>query len=190
MAKKSSSDDLLNEIMARRKANQVAQQTDPLARVLDALNAMDALDSLRRRAYLCYGPKVIRSAAPSMAVVIWQRPPGYYGYKTLKLAGVWVYLRGTRTAVCVGQKLLAFSAPFYDADAYHKLIRKSYDLYYKDDNRPPSKPAYSVAYDGDVRLDLRGIVAHEVAKLVLNAGERSAEYAGEDEDAENEDAEE
>lgn len=169
MAKKSSTDDLLNEIVARRKANQVAAQTDPLARILDDLNAMDALDGLRRRAVLYYGPKVIRGAAPSLGVVIWQRPAGYYGYKTLKLAGVWVVLRGKQPVVCVGYKLLAFSAPFYDADAYHTLIRKSYDLYYKDDNRPPAKPAYSVAYDAETRLELRGTVKHEVLKIVMNA---------------------
>lgn len=169
MAKKSSSDDLLNEIIARRKANQVAQQTDPLARILDALNALDALAGLCARAPLCYGPKVIRSALPSLAVVVWQRPAGYYGYKTLKLAGVWVLLRAGQPVISVGQKHLAYSADFYDADAYHKLIRQSYNLYYQDDNRPPVKPTYSVAYDADARLDLRGIVTHEVAKLVLSA---------------------
>ncbi len=168
MAKKSSSDDLLNEIMARRKANQVAAQTDPLARILDALNAMDALDGLRLRAPLCYGPKVIRSAFPSMGVVLWQRPSGYHGYKTLKLAGVWVFLRDGQPVISVGQKHLAYSVDFYDADAYHKLIRKNYDLYYKDDNRPPAKPAYSVAYDAEARLDLRAIVTHEVAKMVMS----------------------
>src|SRR4051812_14454371 len=113
MAKKP--DDLLNEIVARRKANQVAALTDPLARILDDLNAMDALDGLRHRATLCYGPKAIRSALPSMGVVIWQRPPGYHGYKTIKLAGVWAFLRGDTPVVCVGYKSLAFSAPFYDA---------------------------------------------------------------------------
>jgi hypothetical protein len=168
MAKKP--DDLLNEIMQRRKANQLAQQTDPLARVLDDLNAMDALDGLRRRATLCYGPKAIKTALPSMGVVIWQRPSGYYGYKTISLIGVWASLRGEgeaqRVILAVGRKMLKFSAPFYDADAYHKLIRDNYDLYYQDDNKPPPQPAYSVAYDAEQRLELRGLIAHEVARLL------------------------
>jgi hypothetical protein len=69
--------------------------------------------------------------------------------------------------LAVGMKLLAFSAPFYDADAYHKLIRKNYDLYYKDDNTPPAQPAYSVPYDADQRLELRETTGREVAKLLL-----------------------
>ena len=169
MAKKQ--DDLLNEILQRRKANQLSQQTDPLARILDDLNAMDALDGLRRRATLCYGPKVIKSPLPSLGVVIWQRPSGYYGYKTLKLVGLWVYSRGEGEAkkaiVCIGKKQLKFSAPFYDADAYHKLIRDAYDLYYQDDNQPPAQPSYSVTYDVEQRLELRGMIAHEVGKLLL-----------------------
>lgn len=161
------SDDLLNEIIQRRRAHQVAQQTDPLARIFDDLNIMDTLEALCRRAPLCYGPKVIRSAVPSMGVVVWQRPAGYHGYKTLRLVGVWLSPRGEKVMVAVGVKLLAFGAPFYDADAYHKLIRKNYDLYYRDDNKPPTHPAYSVPYDVDQRLELRATIAHEVAKCLL-----------------------
>src|SRR5690606_41490036 len=50
-------DDLLNEIIQRRKANQLTAQTDPLARILDDLNVMDTLETIRRRSTLCYGPK-------------------------------------------------------------------------------------------------------------------------------------
>ena len=165
MAKKNS-DDLLNEIIARRKANQLAQQTDPLARILDDLNAMDTLDGIRRRSTLCYGPKVIKSAAPSLGVVIWQRAPTYHGYKTLKLVGVWVFPRGESVQIAIGKKLLTYSAPFYDADAYNKLIRDNYNLYYQDDSRPPDQPNYSTRYDAEQRLDLRAVIAHEVAKLL------------------------
>ena len=160
-------DDLLNEIMQRRRAHQVEQQTDPLARILDDLNVMDMLDSIRVRAPLCYGPKVIRSAAPSMGVVVWQRPSGYTGYKTLRLVGVWLSPRDEQVVIAVGMKLLAFAAPFYDADAYHKLIRKSYDLYYRDDNKPPAQPSYRVPYDAEQRLELRAMISHEVAKCLL-----------------------
>ena len=33
----------------------------------------------------------------------------------------------------------------------------------------PAKPAYSVAYDAETRLDLRGTLKHEVLKIVMNA---------------------
>ncbi|MCC6804476.1 MAG: hypothetical protein IT319_16450 [Anaerolineae bacterium] len=160
-------DDLLNEIIQRRRAYQVAQQTDPLAHILDDLNVMDMMEGLRSRTPLCYGPKVIRSAAPSMGVVVWLRPAGYHGYKSLRLVGVWVTERGDKVMIAVGKKLLPFTPPFYDADAYHKLIRKSYDLYYRDDNTPPAQPAYSVPYDVEQRLELRETVAREVAKCLL-----------------------
>ncbi len=161
MAKKS--DDLLNEIIARRRAKQLAPQQDVLARVLDDLNAFDTLEALKRRTKLCYGPQVLRGA--TMGVVVWRRAPGYYGYKTLSLIGVWAVLREDQPYVVIGKKLLAFSPPFYDADAYAKLIRKNYDLYYHDDGSPPAKPVFAVHYDAETRLDLRATVARELAKL-------------------------
>lgn len=162
------SDDLLNEIIARRKALQQAPEQNALERVLDDLNAFDALDQLRRRTQLCYGPKVIHSGGKliSTGVVIWRRAPGYYGYKTLSLIGLWTFHRDEQTLVAIGTKKLAFSPPFYDADAYHKLIRKDYDLYYQDDRTPPAKPAFAVRYDAEQRLDLRETVARELAREV------------------------
>ncbi len=161
-----SHDDLLKEIMARRKALQAAPQQDALAQVLDAVNAFDTLDALQSQIRLCYGPKVISSAAPSKGVVIWQRPPGYHGYKVLTLIGVWARLIEDTPQIVVGSKRLAFSAPFYDADAYHKLIRRSYDLYYQDDKLPPRDPAFSAPYAADLRLELRRTVARTLAELV------------------------
>lgn len=165
MAKRN--DSLLNEIIARRRANQVMQQADPLARVLDDLNVMDTLEALRRRAKLTYGPKIITSALPSKGVVLWQRASGYYGYKTLKVFGVWAFLRDEATVIAVGSKMLAFSSPFYDADAYHKLIKQNYDLYYTDDNRPPAQASFSVRYDAEERLELRETIGKEVARLLV-----------------------
>jgi hypothetical protein len=160
-------DDLLNEIIQRRRAHQIAAETDPLARILDDLNVMDTLESIRKRSRLTYGPKVILSAQPSRAVVIWRRAPGYHAYKTLTLIGVWAYLRDDAPIITIGTKQLAFSAPFYDAEAYNKLIRQNYDLYYKDDNRPPAQPAFSVRYDPEQRLDLRETIERELARLIL-----------------------
>ena len=75
-------------------------------------------------------------------------------------------MRGENALIAVGKKLLAFSAPFYDADAYHKLIRKSYDLYYHDDNMPPAQARLQRAYDAEQRLELRATIAHELAKCL------------------------
>jgi hypothetical protein len=161
----SKSDDLLNEIIARRRAKQLAPQQDILARVLDDLNAFDTLETLIERMKLCYGPKVI-SGEGRMGVVVWRRPPGYHGYKTLSLIGVWAVLREDQPQIMVGRKLLAFSAPFYDADAYHKLIRKNYDLYYNDDNQPPTAPSFSAPYESERRLELRETVKRAVAELL------------------------
>jgi hypothetical protein len=158
-------DDLLNEIIQRRRANQIAAQTDPLARILDDLNIMDTLEAVRKRAKLTYGPKIITSALPSKGVVIWRRAPGYHGYKTLTLLGVWASLSGETPMIAIGRKQLSFSAPFYDADAYHKLIKGNYDLYYKDDNRPPAQPVFSVPYAAEQRLMLRDAIATELANL-------------------------
>ncbi len=163
MAKRN--DSLLNEIIARRRANQIIQQADPLAQVLDDLNVMDTLEALHRRVKQTYGPKIITSALPSKGVVVWQRAAGYYGYKTLKLFGVWAYARDETPVIVIGSKMLAYSEPFYEAEAYHKLIKQSYDLYYRDDNRPPPLPAYSVRYDPEARLDLRATIAKELARL-------------------------
>jgi hypothetical protein len=160
-------DDLLNEIIQRRRTNQIAAQTDPLARILDDLNVMDTLEALRKRAKLTYGPKVILSALPSRAVVIWRRPSGYHGYKTLTLIGVWAYQHDAAAIISIGAKQIAFSAPFYDADAYHKLIRKNYDLYYRDDNRPPAHTPFSVEYDPEQRLELREAIELELSKYLL-----------------------
>ncbi len=160
-------DALLNEIIQRRRANQIASQTDPLARIFDELNVMDTLEMLRKRASFTYGPKIINSALPSKGVVLWRRAPGYYGYKTLTLLGVWAYLRDETPILVVGTKPLAFSAPFYDADAYHKLIKGNYDLYYRDDNRPPAQPAFTTPYDPEQRLELRETLAQQMMKIAL-----------------------
>jgi len=160
-------DDLLNEIIQRRRAHQIAAETDPLARILDDLNVMDTLEAIRKRSKLTYGPKVILSALPSRAVVIWRRAAGYHAYKTLTLIGVWAYQRDNAPVIAIGAKQLAFSAPFYDAEAYNKLIRQNYDLYYKDDNRPPARSSYSVRYDPDQRLELRETLEGELSKYLL-----------------------
>jgi hypothetical protein len=143
---------------------------DELARILDGLNVWGILEALRAKRFspnLCYGPKVIGglTPVPYVGVVLWHRPAGYYGYKTLTLLGVWARYEGDNPALLVGVKRLSYSAPFYDAEAYHKLIRRSYDLYYQDDGAPPAD-ATVFPYQPEQRLSLRDTIATELANQV------------------------
>lgn len=143
---------------------------DELARILDGLNVWDTLEALRTKRFspnLCHGPKAIGglSPFPYVGVVVWHRPAGYYGYKTLTLLGVWARYEGEKPILLIGVKRLSYSAPFYDAEAYHKLIRRNYDLYYQDDDMPPAD-ALIISYDPEMRLSLRETIAAELAKRV------------------------
>lgn len=141
-----------------------------LARVLDGLNVLGTLEELRMKRFsqhLCYGPKTIGTLEPAGTVgaVLWHRPAGYYGYKTLTILGVWAQGEGAPPLISVGVKRLPYAGDFYDAEAYHKLIRRSYDLYYRDDSLPPAD-AFTTAYSAEMRLSLRDTLAAELAKRV------------------------
>lgn len=152
---------------ARAEAPKRAAQEN-LARILDGLNVLGTLEALRMKRFspsLCYGPKTIGALEPvaCVGVVLWFRPAGYYGYKILSLLGVWARGEGAVPQISVGLKRLAFSAPFYDAEAYHKLIRRAYDLYYQDDNLPPTD-AFTISYSAALRLSLRDTIEAELVK--------------------------
>ncbi|NDJ61784.1 MAG: hypothetical protein GYB67_11705 [Chloroflexi bacterium] len=153
----------------RRLAPLRAQQT-ALARILDDLNAVGALEVVRDTRFsprLCHGPRGIDGLTPVpwVAAVIWHRPAGYFGYKTLTLLGVWAYHAADGAeappVLSVGAKQLSYSAPFFDPEAYHKLIRRGYDVYYRDDGAPPAeaKRCAVLTYTPDERLALREALA-------------------------------
>jgi hypothetical protein len=153
----------------REKADapkRVAQEE--LARILDGLNVWGTLEELRMKRFspnLCYGPKALGGLEPIpfVGVVLWHRAAGYYGYKTLTLLGVWVREESGVPTILIGVKRLPYTAPFFDAEAYHKLIRRGYDLYYEDDGMPPTD-AFSIPYNPELRLSLRETVAAELAR--------------------------
>ena len=130
-----------------------------LAAILDKLDAWRAVEAALKAAprLLSWGPKAVSGVGPPLwvGVVMWTRAPGYDGYRVLTLRGVWAIEEGEAARVIVGVRRLAYSAPFYEAEAYHKLIRNSFDLYYGDDGTPPAQPTLSVLYDEAQRLTLR-----------------------------------
>ena len=85
-------DDILKKIAEARpfsrNRRELLPQT-PHDRALDRINAFDTLAPLARAEYrgaLCYGPKSLRGAAWSAAVV-WFHRKGYHGYQNLEFAG-------------------------------------------------------------------------------------------------------
>lgn len=168
-------------IAARRKAEAlaplVARQED-LAKALDALNAYDALDDLRRKKFAhntCFGPKPYYGGTPSawVGVLIWKRSPGYYGYKTLTLYGVWARdLAGAEDGgiggieIVTGSKVIPYTSEFYVAEAYFKLIRDGFDIYYSDDGRPPPHISAAFSFDRANRLELRQTLAAALASSI------------------------
>lgn len=143
---------------------------DELARILDGLNVWGTLEDLRMKRFspnLCYGPKAIGGLQPEpfVGVVLWHRSTGYYGYKVLTLLGVWARGEKDNTVILIGTRRLPYTVDFYEAEAYHKLIRRDYDLYYKDDSTPPSD-ALAIPYSTELRLTLRETIAAELANRV------------------------
>lgn len=132
-----------------------------LARILDDLGAWDALEMARaqRPRLLTWGPKAVNGIVPKPWVggVIWQRGSGYTGYRTLLIAGIWAQQIDGGCLMSVGQKVVPYAAPFYEAEAYHKLIRAGFDVYYRDDGSPPPPASrrLEVIYDPETRPALR-----------------------------------
>ena len=147
-----------------------AAQAD-LASVLDGLNALDTLDSLRTGALsrvLSGGPLAISGAQPIpwVGAVIWQRAPGYFGYKMLTLYGLWAQHTPDGPLLLAGVRRLADARDFYEADAYHKRIRREFALYYADDGHPPAEPSWSARFRPEDRLALRAQAASALAALI------------------------
>lgn len=143
-----------------------------MAQMLDALDAWRALESaLRTLPRLhAWGPKAISGLLPMpwVGVVIWRRGGGYTGYKTLLIVGVWAQQTADGAHVIVGHKPLPFSAPFYEAESYHKLMRDGFDVYYQDDGSPPppASRALDIAYTEGERLALRTSIRTAVGAIL------------------------
>ena len=158
--------DLLTQLAAYHREKQRAPLRETqklLASALDALNVFGVLEDVRAKQFsptLCCGPAARDGLKPMpwVGAMIWHRPSGYLGYKTLTLLGGWGIQQGTDLQIMLGVRRLAFAAPFYDAEAYFKLIRRAFDLYYQDDGSPPTNAALTFIYESDKRLEQRELV--------------------------------
>lgn len=171
-------DDLLKMIAVRRKAEALAPliaRQEALAQALDALNAFDALEALRRQRFVantCFGPRPYYGGTPGawVGVLIWKRAPGYYGYKTLTLYGVWARDSGDTPdagiEIVIGSKPIPYTSDFYVAEAYFKLIRDGFRDYYSDDGRPPASPCSTFVYDPATRLAQREALVTALAACI------------------------
>ncbi len=175
------SEDRYAEIMRRiaeRKAKQAAapkvEAREGLAHILDDVDAWGKLEAIQRSKAmkkLCWGPTVVGAITPSpwAGVVIWRRGSGYHDYKQIQLIGIWAFTGENGAPILtVGSKMLAYSAHGYEAEAYHKLIRKHFNIYYRDDGSPPPPAGrrFTLAYDPAHRLEIRETLIGPLRSLI------------------------
>lgn len=140
----------------------------PHDRALDRINAFDALAPLARGGYrgaLCYGPKTLRGAAWS-AAVLWYHHKGYHGYQTLHLLGVWANYDQDQILISIAERQLPYRAPVYDASVYRVAIQNNFRLYYDDAGGPPAnedRVLHQSPYEENQRLDHRKALNEIVA---------------------------
>ena len=136
-------EDILRKIAGRRPFGAPRQDDRPATphdQALDLVNAYDSLDRLASRDYprvLCHGPKTLRRSAWS-GVVMWYRDKGYHGYQLLRLLGIWARYKDGDIWLALGLRELKYRAPIFDAGVYKVAIANNFQLYYHDDGRPPT----------------------------------------------------
>lgn len=159
-----SSQSILKQVDAIRRAREDAPLKAvqlQLARLLEDVNAWDAVEKSRAHfsRNLCHGPRLVEGLRPfvRVGIVIWHRPVGYFAYRTLTLTGVWITQKDALNTLIVGNRYLPYQAPFYEPEAYMKLMRRNFDVYYADDGLPPTTEGrfLSQPYDPEQRLALR-----------------------------------
>lgn len=138
----------------------------PLVTLLSGLNVTEALEAGAPRylhRYLHYGPALF-SGEKWAGLLIWFREQGYHTYQELNLFGVWVVRQETQTRLLVGERHLRYSAPVYNPESYHHIIRQSFKAYYNDDGHPPQGASifYQALYDPARRLALRQEIADAI----------------------------
>lgn len=157
MARRRDRHDDIRRLLAR--AADGDQGIPALAAALDALNAPGFLEEAQKRlpaSLLCFGPKLTQGAGWA-GVVIWHRPPGYYAYHTLGLAGVWASGNLSTIEIIAGTRSLTYNEQPYNPESYFYQIKRGFELYYGNDPGPPEGASrfFSEIYDPSQRLPLR-----------------------------------
>ena len=160
-------EDILKKIETRRPFGSRREEEKPRTpqdRVLDLLNALDALAEIAQRDFeniLCYGPQTVHGPAWS-GVVIWYHSKGYHGYQTLRLLGVWAHYRDSEIMLSIGIRPLPYRAPVYDPGVYRVAIQTNFRIYYDDDGHPPEdgdRLLYREPFKSKERLNHRQTLA-------------------------------
>lgn len=160
------------EIMRRIAQRKQAPTPKPslLESTLDQLNVLDELARLSRRLTenrIAYRPGVVNGRG-WVGVLIWHHEYGYYGYRSLTITGVWAVWRDGEIHVIVGEKTRSYAAAVFNAESYHKLVRKGFQTYYDDDGSPPTRGDsihLQATYTPENRLAIRQQIAHTLNQL-------------------------
>lgn len=151
--------EILRRIEAQKRAKETGAQQITLSAALDSLNALDMLDDVRvidRKGWVCWGPRGFKGSG-WVAALVWCKPATYHGYRLLTVLGVWATAGDEAVDITLGTKMVKYTPPFYEAEAYHKLMRDTFETYYDDKGSPPPESGwlYHARYDGDKRLEMR-----------------------------------
>jgi hypothetical protein len=161
---------IMQRIEEQKRAKENNAQHLTLSVVLDSLNALDTIDDVRltdRKGWLCWGPRAFKGNG-WMSALIWCKPATYHGYRLLTVIGIWAVAREGGIDIIFGTKSLKYSAPFYEAEAYHKLMRDTFETYYTDKGSPPDESGrlYVVPYTADKRLEIRAALKSAIKDWV------------------------
>jgi hypothetical protein len=159
---------ILQRIEAQKRAKENNAQYVTLSAVLDSLNALDTLDNVHltdRKGWICWGPRAFKGSG-WMAALVWCKPTTYHGYRLLTMVGIWAVSREGGIDIIFGTKTLTYSAPFYEAEVYHKLMRDTFETYYTDKGSPPDEAGrlFVVPYAADKRLEIRAALKSEIER--------------------------
>lgn len=153
-------EEIRRRIAARRTQYLAPTPSTLLETTLDQLNVYDQLEEFRMNRpddWVCYTPTPFNGQGWS-GVLVWCHRKGYHGYRQIIIFGVWAQWQDEQIRIIADKRQRTYSAAIYNPESFHKLIRKSFELYYDDDGRPPHSsqtPDLEIAYSPADRLTIR-----------------------------------
>lgn len=144
------------------------------ARILDGLNAMQAMDQIALREFddiRLFGPKAFQSEQKA-CVCVWYLPNGYNAYQELTLFGLWAVTGDDeQTQIIIGTRKRPYTAPIYNAESFWTLIRSDYRTYFQDDHAPPfpADRLYDQPFDITRRIAMRQEIDRIIRQWMLSA---------------------